>query len=114
MTGSGREMQSKYIIVYVTCASKKEAARIGKRLLREKLIACVNIVGGIKSLFWWKGKIDKAKESLVIMKTAKKNFHKVRKRVRQLHSYEVPEIIAVPIAAGDRDYLNWIEDSVKI
>lgn len=110
---AGRKMRRDHIIVYVTCASKGEAERIGKSLLGEKLIACANIVGGVHSLFWWKGKIDSAKESLIIAKTAKKNFAKLIKRVRQLHSYEVPEIIAVPIEAGDRDYLRWIGDSVK-
>ncbi len=106
-------MRKKCVIIYVTCASKKEAERIGKMLLGEKLIACANIAGGVRSLFWWKGRIDTAAEALMIMKTTEDNFGRVRKRVRELHSYEVPEIISAPIAAGDGDYLRWIKESVK-
>ncbi|MBL7070721.1 MAG: divalent cation tolerance protein CutA [Candidatus Omnitrophica bacterium] len=103
---------TEYIVVFVTCGSKKEATVIAKKLLSEKLIACANITTDVKSLFWWKGKLDSARESLITMKTLKVNFSKVEKRVRQLHSYEVAEIIAVPIISGSRDYLKWIKGSV--
>ena len=104
---------SKYIVVFVTCASKKEAQVIAKRLLRDKSVACANIAEGINSLFWWKGKIDKAKESLLILKTVRKNFKKIQGRIKKLHSYEVPEIIALPIEAGEEKYLKWIDDSTE-
>ena len=68
---------------------------------------------GIESRFWWKGKIDRANETLLIVKTKKANFKKIEAEVKKMHSYEVPEIIAVPIAAGSKDYLDWIEDSTK-
>ena len=106
-------MRGKYIIIYVTCPSEAEARRIAERLLREKAIACANILNGVRSLFRWKGRIDRARESLLVMKTAKGSFNKVRTVVKKLHSYEVPEIVAVPIEACDGDYLRWIRESVK-
>ncbi len=106
-------MKTKYIIILVTCANKREAKRIGHELLDRKLVACANMIQGVESQFWWKGKIDKADETLVIFKTIGRNFEEVRRTVRGLHSYDVPEIIALPIEAGDKDYLDWIKDSVK-
>ena len=103
----------KYIVVFVTCTSKKEALAIAKKLLNEKLIACANIIEGVSSLFWWKGKVDKARETLVIIKTARKNFNKIKRRIKRLHSYEVPEIVALPIASGENSYLKWIDKSIK-
>lgn len=104
---------SRYIVVFVTCASNKEATKIAKNLLDEKLIACANIIEGVKSLFWWKGKVDKATEALIIVKTVRKNFEKIQKRIKELHSYEVPEIVALPIVAGEGGYLKWITESIK-
>ena len=103
----------KYILILVTCASRKEAAKIAKRLLDEKLVACANIAEGIDSLFWWKGKVNRAKEALMIIKTSARNFGKVQKMIKGLHSYEVPEIIGLPIVAGESNYLKWIDESVK-
>lgn len=107
-------MGDKYVIIFVTCSSKREASKIAKKLLNERLIACANIIEGISSLFWWKGKLDKAKESLIIAKTARKNFNKIENCIKELHSYEVPEIIAIPIIKGERNYLKWIDESIKI
>lgn len=101
------------IIIMVTCASRKEARKIADRLLSKRLVACANIVSGIESKFWWKGKIDSASETLLMMKTVKANFKKVETAVLNLHSYEVPEIIAVSIAAGGKSYFSWIEKSVR-
>jgi len=97
----------------VTCVSMKEAKSISERLLKKRLIACANILSGVESKFWWKGKINKAGEILVMMKTKKENFRKIENEIKRLHSYEVPEIIAVPVTTGSRDYLNWIRESVK-
>jgi len=77
-----------------------------------KLIACANIVGGIESLFWWEGKIDSAKEVLLVMKTKKVLFKKLEAKVKALHSYKTPEIIALPVTAGSSAYLKWIDNSV--
>jgi len=102
-----------HIIVFITVSSKKEAEKIAKQLIKNKLAACVNIVNGVKSLFWWKGKVDQAKETLLIVKSRKEKFNKLVKLVKANHSYAVPEIIAVPIACGFKPYLNWINESVR-
>lgn len=106
-------MPNKFVIIFVTCASKDEAEKIADALLAKRLVACGNVVGGIESKFWWKGKIDSAKETLLVLKTTSTNFQAVEKEVKRLHSYDVPEIIALPIVAGSKDYLNWINDSTK-
>jgi periplasmic divalent cation tolerance protein len=97
-----------YIVVFVTCASEKEGEKIGQALLQEKLAACVNIVSGLKSLFRWKGKISTEEEVLLLIKTQDTLFEKLKKRIIELHSYEVPEIIALGILAGNEKYLDWI------
>ena len=97
-----------FIVVFVTASSEEEGQKISHNLLQNKLVACANIVSGIKSMFWWQGKIDQSKEVLLILKTQKKLFSKVAKKVKSLHSYEVPEIIALPIVDGDEAYLKWL------
>ena len=94
----------------VTTASKAEAETIAQRLLEAKLIACANIIGPIESHFHWSGKIDKAEEYLVFMKSRKDLFGKLAETVKASHSYEVPEIIALPIVDGSKPYLNWLDD----
>ncbi|MDD5347442.1 MAG: divalent-cation tolerance protein CutA [Candidatus Omnitrophica bacterium] len=102
-----------YIVVFITAPGKKQAKRIAQALLKRKLAACVNIVDTVESLFWWKGKIDTAEEALLVAKTRKPKFTALVKAVRSLHSYTVPEIIAVPIVAGNKEYLEWIDASVR-
>jgi periplasmic divalent cation tolerance protein len=102
-----------YIIVLVTTSSREEAEKIAKTLLEERLVACANIIGPIHSLFWWQGKIDTAQEHLILVKTRKDLFNKLSEKVKALHSYQVPEIIAIPIVEGLKDYLNWIDESLK-
>ena len=94
-------------------ASKEEAVKIIRILLHEKLIACANIVEGIFSLFWWKGEIDETKECLAFMKSDKVFFKKILEVVKKNHSYEVPEVIALPIIYGLSTYLNWLRDSLQ-
>jgi len=101
-----------YIVIFVTCANKEEAKRIATGLIKNKLAACVNIIDKIESFFWWQGKIDTAREVLLIIKSRKAKLAKVIKLVKSLHSYAVPEIIALPIISGYKPYLNWIDDSV--
>ena len=100
-----------YIVVLVTTKNLKEANKIVKKLLNDKLIACANIIKGVKSVFWWQKKIDSANEVLLILKAKKECFKKIMKSVTLLHSYDVPEIIALPIIDGNRDYLRWLEES---
>jgi len=101
------------LIVLVTAGNEEEAEKIGEKLLSEKLAACVNIVKDVKSLFWWQGKIDRAQESLMVIKTQPGLFRQLAAVVREIHSYDVPEIIALPVIAGDKDYLEWLNSSVK-
>jgi periplasmic divalent cation tolerance protein len=102
------------ILVLVTCGSRNEARQIARVLVAQRLAACVSEIGvPVASTYRWKGRVESAKEFLLLIKTSKKRFAAVRDAVRTLHSYEVPEIIALPIAAGSRDYLGWIAESVK-
>jgi len=101
------------IVIFITAANKKEAKRIASSLIKEKLAACVNIVEKVESLFWWQAKVDQAKEVLLIVKTKQQLLNKLIKLVKSLHSYSVPEIIALPVIGGNPDYLNWIDDVTK-
>src|SRR3989338_4005435 len=101
-------MNASYIIVFVTTKDKKQAKAIAQELLQAKLIACANILDGVQSLFWWQGKIDQSNEALLILKTKKSLFNKLAAKVKTLHSYQTPEIIALPVTAGSKDYLQWI------
>jgi len=101
-----------FVLILITASSKKEAAKIASGLLEAKLAACVNIVDKIESFFWWKGKIDQAAECLLLVKTRKAKLPRIIKLVKSLHSYEVAEIIALPIIAGEKRYLNWINASL--
>ncbi len=100
-------------IVFMTTATKEEAENITRKLLDQKLIACANIVGPVTSLFWWKEKISQEKEFLVLMKTHSDIFDKLAAIIKQMHSYEVPEIIAVPIAKGEQTYLKWLNGTLQ-
>ncbi len=101
-------LQKKYIVVLVTTVSKQEAENIVQQLLEKQLIACGNITA-VYSLFHWSGKIEKAEEYLVVMKSRKDLFENLVKTVKALHSYEVPEIIAVPVVEGSEAYLGWLD-----
>src|SRR5271170_5958808 len=102
------------IIVLVTCGSRKEARKIARALVGQRLAACVSEIGvPAASTYRWKGRIESAKEFLLLIKTTKRRFAAVRDAVRKLHSYEVPEVIVLPVAAGSRAYLDWITASVK-
>ena len=99
------------IVVYITAPSEDDAAVIARALVEQKLAACVNIVRNIRSIYSWKGKIEDESEVLMIAKTQKKHFDALSKKVKELHGYDVPEIIALPILKGSNDYLEWIKDS---
>jgi periplasmic divalent cation tolerance protein len=101
------------IVVLVTCASSAEARRIADAVVKKRLAACGNACGsGVSSIYRWKGKVEKAREVLLILKSTRKAFARLEREVRRLHSYEVPEIVAMPIAAGSRPYLDWVNESV--
>jgi len=104
----------KNIMVFMTTPTKKEAQRIVHSLLNKHLIACANIIGPVDSEFWWQGKIDKAKEFLVIMKSDEKLFEKLSKTIKELHSYDIPEILALPIVKGWTKYLDWLNTTLLL
>jgi len=95
------------ISVYITCKDKKEAKRISKHLLEKRLIACSNMFP-IESMYWWNNKINEDKEIAIIAKTTKNNFDKIKKEIKNIHSYEVPCVIAWDIVEGNKDYLDWM------
>ncbi|MCM8771410.1 MAG: divalent-cation tolerance protein CutA [Candidatus Omnitrophica bacterium] len=101
------------IVVFISCAGKKEANNIATTLVKEKLCACVNILGNVKSIFWWEKRIDSTKEILLVAKSQKLKFARIIKLVKRLHSYAVPEIIALPIISADKAYLKWLGDSLR-
>jgi len=106
-------MKRRHVVIFITCATRGEARRIAKALVAKRLAACANIVPGIESLFRWKGRIDRATEVLVIVKTRAGHFKRVEEEVKRLHSYEVPEIVMIPITEGSAPYLDWIDSSVS-
>ncbi len=100
-------------IVLVTCCSRREARRIARILISEKLAACVNILSTpVESIYRWKGKIETAREFLLLVKTSRRHLPALERRVRALHSYDVPEILALPIAHGSAGYIAWLADSL--
>ena len=101
------------IAVLITTGSEEEAHRIADLLLSQRKAACVNIAPRVDSLFWWQGKLDSAQESLLIVKTKAPVLNEIVRLVREIHSYDVPEIIALPIVGGNLDYLEWISKDVK-
>jgi len=105
--------ESAYIVLFVTVSNSEEAHQIAKVLLSQRKAACVNIMPRISSLFWWQDKLDSAQESLLIVKTKASLLNQIVTLVREIHSYEVPEIIALPIIGGNQDYLEWIDKEVK-
>ena len=105
--------QTGKVVILVTTSTEAEAHKIAELLLTKRKAACVNIVPRVDSSFWWQGKLDSAQESLLIIKTKASLLHEVIELVKSAHSYQVPEIIALPIIGGSEDYLKWIDDEVK-
>jgi periplasmic divalent cation tolerance protein len=101
-----------YIQVTTTTETKEEAGKIAQYLVEQKLAACVQITGPIESIYRWKGKVENAQEWLCLIKTRDDLYNKVETAIKKLHSYETPEIIAMPVVKGSKEYLSWIEDSL--
>ena len=106
-------MTQGYVVVLVTCGSKQEAEKVVQNLLDAKLIACGNIIGPVTSFFRWYGKSEKAEEWLALMKSRRDLFDKLAAAVKALHSYEVPEILALPVVGGAKEYLDWLESCLR-
>ena len=104
---------SESVVVLVTCGSEEEALKIAQALVEERLAACVNIVSPIRSIYRWEGKICDEMEWILIIKTQRQRFEKLEKKVKSLHSYSVPEIIALPIIEGTSSYLKWLAEMTE-
>src|SRR4030042_47807 len=105
---------ARYIVVFVTAGSSEEAPKIADLLLDRRKAACVNIIPGVQSSYWWKGKIEASTENLLVIKTRASVLDEVITLVKKVHSYEIPEIIALPVIDGNRNYLKWIGDEVRV
>jgi len=101
--------EPEHIVVFITAADEEEAQLISHVLLKQRKAACINILPGVNSLFWWQGKIDSAQESLLVIKTRSVLLDGIIQLVKEIHSDDVPEIIALPIIGGNQDYLEWID-----
>lgn len=111
-TQPGKKMTDK-IVVLVNCSTSDEAKNIGKYLVEQRLAACVNIIPMMQSWYWWEDKVTQDNEVLIIIKTSRKKFSKLEKEVVRLHSYAVPEVVALQIVEGSSNYLNWIDSSLQ-
>lgn len=100
------------LIVMMTASNREEARSIARVLVEERLAACCNIMGEVESVYRWEGKVEEATETLVMIKTDAEHFPELESRIRQLHSYDVPEVIATPVVAGSEAYLRWIGESL--
>ncbi len=105
---------SKEVVIFITAGSQAEAEKIARRLVEEKFAACVNIIPGAVSVFRWEGKVNQENEVLLIVKSVAELLEKVVDRVKQLHSYQVPEVIALPIIGGAPDYLKWLREESSV
>lgn len=100
------------IVVFMTAANREEAGRLAEMLVEKRLAACVQILPEIESVYRWQGKVERQREVLLIAKTTRSNFEELEKEVRARHSYETPEIVALPLSAGSGPYLEWLKTSV--
>jgi periplasmic divalent cation tolerance protein len=100
-------------ITFATCKDRRQAVKIARALVCEKLAACVNIVPGIASIYAWKGKVEEAREVLLLIKSRGALSKRLAARVKELHSYSVPEVVTIPIASGNPDYLRWVRESTR-
>jgi periplasmic divalent cation tolerance protein len=103
---------TKAIVVYVTAPNKKEADRMAEALVAERLAACVSIIPEVWSRYWWQGHLESSRELLLVIKTLPGRYKALERRIRELHSYEVPEILALPIVEGNPAYLKWLKASL--
>jgi periplasmic divalent cation tolerance protein len=101
-----------FIVVFVTAGSSAEADQLARTLVEEQLAACVNRIKSIVSVYRWEGKVEQSEEELLIIKSQKDRFPGLEKRIREIHSYSVPEIIALPIVRGSQGYLQWLEEQL--
>ena len=102
------------IVVLTSCSGPEEAERISRRLIEERLAACVNILPGARSLYRWRGAIEDATECILMIKTSRTLFERLRTELEKVHSYEVPELVALAIVDGAPNYLNWMDEVLAL
>jgi len=102
-----------YIQVITTTERKADAEKIASVLVNKKLAGCVQLIGPISSIYWWQGKIQRADEWLCLIKTTKTNYEALESAILKMHPYKVPEILAIPVLAGSRNYFNWLDDVLE-
>ncbi len=100
-------------LVYITCGDKAEAERVGQALVETSLAACVNIVDGMQSMFWWQGKAETDQETVLLAKTRTALVSRLTEKVRSVHSYDCPCVVALPIIDGDPEFLRWIHEQTR-
>jgi periplasmic divalent cation tolerance protein len=100
------------IVVLTTCESEEEAARLARHLVDHRLAGCVNIIPGVRSIYRWKDQVEDSAEFVLVIKSRRDVFNKVREAIAQLHSYEIPEVIALPVVDGSDAYLRWLDREV--
>jgi periplasmic divalent cation tolerance protein len=103
---------STYIVVFVTVSSAVEGEKLASVLVGERLAACVNRLGPVQSTYWWQGRVERDDEQLLVIKTRDDLFDQLKARVQELHSYSVPEVIALPILKGSESYLHWMDEEL--
>ena len=106
-------MAARHVVVLISCPSRAAGAKIAHALVRRRLAACVNLLPGLTSIFVWRGKLERCREVLLIAKTTAARFPALRRAVRTLHPYTVPEILALRVQAGDPPYLRWVTGAVR-
>jgi len=102
------------IVVFSTCSTPEEAAKIARKLIEERLAACVNVAPSVRSFYRWKGAIEEADECLLVIKSSRDLFDRLRLELEKAHTYEVPEVVAVPVVDGSPNYLNWVDAELKL
>jgi periplasmic divalent cation tolerance protein len=106
-------MKEEYIQIFTTIENKEDAEKIAKSLIEKRLAGCIQIIGPISSIYWWKNKIETSQEWLCIIKSKKKLYEEIEKSIKEIHPYEIPEIIAMQIISGSKDYLKWLDNELK-
>lgn len=104
-------MSEEVLVVFSTVPSSEEGIGIGRRLVEERLAACVNVLPGARSIYRWQGRLEQSDEALLLIKTRRDRYPALERRIQALHSYTVPEVVAVPVAAGSPAYLDWVRES---
>jgi periplasmic divalent cation tolerance protein len=112
--GKGKDtlQANDYIVIFITAGSEPEGEKIARGLTEKRLVACVNIIPKIRSIYWWEGKLCNDEEVLLIAKSRRNLFPEICQMVKELHSYQIPEIISFSMLDGSKDYLQWVKESV--